>query len=216
MISMEWMRVVELVWSATSRPAISSAQRLGSRINIERWRKKGATLDLSAVDDFANQANEEIGKFQVTMTLSPDKLAFNSFNVASLNWESIEYGRAEIDKVPADRRGVYAFSISQPSQVLPPHGHILYIGIAGRKSDRSLRERYKDYLTTQKIMKRAKITRMIGTWRNVLRFHFAPVDNSMTSEELEQLEEDLNTALLPPFSVGDLEADTKKKRRAFQ
>ena len=99
--------------------------------------KRGATLDLSAITDFVNQANEEIGKFQVTMILSPDKLAFNSFNVASLNWDSIKYGPGEIDKVPADRRGVYAFSISQPSQVLPPHGHILYIGIAGRKSGRS-------------------------------------------------------------------------------
>lgn len=173
-------------------------------------------MDLSAITDFVNQANEEIGKFQVTMILSPDKLTFNSFNVASLNWDSIKYGPAEIDKIPADRRGVYAFSISQPSQVLPPHGHILYIGIAGRKSDRSLKARYKDYLNPQIIIKRSRIARMIGTWQDVLRFHFAPVDDSMTSEELEQLEEDLNTALLPPFSEGDLEADTKKKRRAFR
>jgi len=57
---------------------------------------------------------------------------------------------------------------------------------------------------------------MIGTWAEVLRFNFAPIDNSMTSEQLEQLEKDLNTALLPPFSEGDLEADTKKKRRAFK
>ena len=63
---------------------------------------------------------------------------------------------------------------------------------------------------------RSRIARMIGTWQDVLRFHFAPVDDSMTSEELEQLEEDLNTALLPPFSEGDLEADTKKKRMAFR
>ncbi len=173
-------------------------------------------MDLSAITDFVNQANEEIGKFQVTMILSPDKLAFNSFNVASLAWDSIKYGKAEIDKVPGDKRGIYAFSIHQPSQVLPPHGHILYIGIAGRQSDRSLKARYKDYLNPQKIIKRNRIARMIGTWHEVLRFHFAPIDDSMTSEQLEQLEKDLNTALLPPFSEGDLEADTKKKRRAFR
>jgi len=163
-----------------------------------------------------NQANNEIGKFQFTMTLSPTKLAFDSFNVASLPWESIKYGEAEIDKVPDDKRGIYAFSIHHPSQVLPPHGHILYIGIAGRQSDRSLKARYKDYLNVKKVIKRERIARMIGTWAEVLRFNFAPIDNSMTSEQLEQLEKDLNTALLPPFSEGDLEADTKKKRRAFK
>jgi hypothetical protein len=115
-------------------------------------------LNLSDISDFANQANNEIGKFQVTMTLSPDKLAFATFNVASLTWDSIKYGDAEIDKVPGDKRGVYAFSIYQPSQVLPTHGHILYIGIAGRKSDRSLKERYKDYL------------RKVCTTRRAVRF----------------------------------------------
>lgn len=82
-------------------------------------------MNLSDITDFVNQANNEIGKFQVTMTLSPDKLAYDSFNVASLDWDSIKYGKTEIDKVPGDKRGIYAFSIHQPSQVLPPHGHIL-------------------------------------------------------------------------------------------
>ena len=173
-------------------------------------------MDLSEITDFVNQANNEIGKFQVTMTLSPTKLAFNAFNVGSLAWGSIKYGKAEIDKVPDDKRGIYAFSIHHPSQVLPPHGHILYIGIAGRASDRSLKARYKDYLNPRKVIKRERIARMIGTWHQVLRFHFAPIDDSMTSEQLEQLEKDLNTALLPPFSEGDLEAETKKKRRAFR
>lgn len=174
------------------------------------------TLNLSDITDFVNQANNEIGKFQFTMTLSPEKLAFDSFKVPSLVWDSIKYGKAEIDKVPDDKRGVYAFAIHQPSEVLPPHGYILYIGIAGRRSDRSLKARYADYLSPQKIIKRDKIARMIGTWHKVLRFHFAPIDDSMTSEQLEQLEKDLNTALLPPFSEGDLEAETKRKRRAFR
>lgn len=173
-------------------------------------------MDLSDITDFVNQANNEIGKFQVTMTLSPSKMTFDGFNVPSLAWDSIKYGKAEIDRVPDDKRGIYAFSIHHPSQVLPPHSHILYIGIAGRKSHRSLKARYADYLNPQKIIKRDRIARMIGTWHEVLRFHFAPIDDSMTSEQLEQLEKDLNTALLPPFSEGDLEADTKKKRRAFR
>lgn len=173
-------------------------------------------MDLSSITDFVNQANDEIGKFQVTMILSPEKLAFSLFNVSNLTWDSVKYGRADIDRIPKDKRGIYAFSICHPSQVLPPHGHILYIGIAGRNSNRSLRARYNDYLNQRKVIKRERIARMIGTWHAVLRFHFAPIDESMTSEQLEQLEKDLNTALLPPFSEGDLAADTKKKRRAFR
>jgi len=34
--------------------------------------------------------------------------------------------------------------------------------------------------------------------------------------DLKALEAHLNTALLPPFSEGDLEAGTKRKRRAFR
>ena len=63
--------------------------------------------------------------------------------------------------------------------VLPPHEYILYIGIAGYNSQRSLRERYKDYLNAKKVIKRAKIARMIGTWHEVLRFFFAPVETAM-------------------------------------
>jgi len=172
-------------------------------------------LDLSTVIDFANQADQEIGRFRIEMVLSPEKLTFDAYSVARLEWKSIKYGDAEIDEVPSDKRGIYAFSIMQPSQVLPPHGHILYIGIAGRDSNRSLKARYRDYLNPRSVVKRAGIAKMIGTWHEVLRFHFAPVDDTMTSAELEQLEKHLNTALLPPYSIGDLEADTKKKRRAF-
>ena len=57
---------------------------------------------------------------------------------------------------------------------------------------------------------------MVGTWRAVLRFYFAPVDEDVTSAQLEELERQLNGKLLPPMSEGDLEAGIKKQRRAFR
>jgi hypothetical protein len=57
---------------------------------------------------------------------------------------------------------------------------------------------------------------MIGTWHSVLRFYFAPVDATISSDDLKDLEKKLNSALLPPFSEGDLEAGIKRKRRAFK
>lgn len=172
-------------------------------------------MELGLLNDFANEANDEIGKYRIPFTLSPQKIISNEFAFDSLNWESVSYGDAEIDMVPDDKRGVYAFVICHQSTILPAHGYVLYIGIAGRKSNRSLRARYKDYLNQRKVLKRAGIAYMIGTWHEVLRFFFVAIDEDTSSEELEKLEEQLNTALLPPYSIGDLEADTKRKRRAF-
>ena len=136
--------------------------------------------------------------------------------IPALAWDSVSYGDEELDRVPDDRRGVYAFAVCRNSDVLPPHGYILYIGIAGKDSQRPLRERYKDYLNVKKVKKRARIARMIGTWHQVLRFFFAHVGDDFSSEDLKTLEKQLNTAIMPPFSEGDLEAETKQKRRAFR
>ena len=165
--------------------------------------------------DFANQVANEIGKNTVSVTLSPEKMMTGNYAIPILSWDSICFGEEELDRVPNDKRGVYAFAVCHKDEVLPPHGYILYIGIAGRDSERPLRERYKDYLNVKKVMKRDRIAIMIGTWKQVLRFFFAPVGDEVSSEDLKTLEQQLNTALMPPFSIGDLDADTRRKRRAF-
>ncbi len=166
--------------------------------------------------DFTEKANTAIGNYRIEMVLSPKGLKFSPFLVNKLDWQRVKYGDAEKGKVPNDKRGVYAFAVCEPSDVLPPHGHVLYIGIAGRKSNRSLRARYGDYLNPKKVAKRERIAYMIGTWHEVLHFFFAPVDDAMTSDELEELERQLNSALLPPYAEGDLEAGIKAKRKAFK
>ena len=173
-------------------------------------------MNLDSLIDFANEATTSIAKFTINVTLSPDTLTTGEHAIPSLTWHSIRYGVEELDQVPNDRRGVYAFAICHTSDVLPPHGYILYIGIAGRDSERPLRERYRDYLNEKKVRKRARIARMIGTWHPVLRFFYAPVGAEVSSEDLKTLEKQLNTALMPPFSVGDMDANTRQMRRAFQ
>ena len=173
-------------------------------------------MKLDGLIDFANEANSEIAKYTVSVTLSPEKMAANEYAIPTLTWDSISYGETELDRVPDDKRGVYAFSVCHNDNLLPPHGYVLYIGIAGRDSNRSLRDRYRDYLNEKKVLRRARIARMIGTWHEVLRFFFAPVPDEVSSDDLKTLEKQLNTALMPPFSEGDLEADTKRKRRAFR
>lgn len=166
--------------------------------------------------DFADEAAREIGQYMLQVTLRPEQLVAEEYPVADLNWDSVKYGPDEVQRVPDDKRGIYAFAICHNNSVLPPYGYILYIGIAGRRSNRSLRERYKDYLNERKVIKRERIARMIGNWHSVLRFFYAPIPDDMTSEQLEDLEKRLNNAFLPPFSEGDLDADVKRKRRAFR
>ena len=166
---------------------------------------------------FADIADESAAhkKYQLPITIEPGKLMAAHSNLPPLTWTSIPFGHAAINRVPNDKRGVYAFAISYPNRVLPPHGYILYIGIAGRKSDRSLRERYRDYLTESKVKKRVHIVRMIGYWESVLRFWFAPVDDAVTAEDLQNMERQLNAAFVPPFSITDIDAETRAWRRAF-
>lgn len=172
-------------------------------------------MNLDSPKDFANRASEQIGRYRIEFTLSPSELMADNYDCNQLSWYSIEYGEAEIHKVPNDKRGVYAFVVCQPSDVLPPHGYVLYIGIAGKESNRTLRERYRDYLNSKKIMKRSKIAMMIGNWHEVLRFFYAPVDDALSSEDLQKLEMQLNTALLPPYSERDMVAEVREMRRAF-
>lgn len=172
-------------------------------------------MNIDSLIDFANEASAEIAKFTVNVILSPDKLMEAEDIAVHLAWNSVPYGDEDRDKVPADKRGVYAFAVCMNNTSLPPHGYILYMGIAGKDSDRSLRARYGDYFSPSKVRKRPRIARMIGTWHQVLHFFYAPVDDDMSSDDLKALEIKLNTALMPPFSEGDLEAETKEKRRAF-
>jgi len=166
--------------------------------------------------NFADEGASEIAKYKPNFVLSQECMTKNEYIVRTLSWDSVSYGvMEEIDRIPDDKRGVYAFAVCRQNEVLPPHGYVLYIGIAGRNSTRSLRQRYKDYLKKSYIRRRPKINRMIGTWYEILKFFFAPVEEDVSSDDLKTLESQLNTALLPPFSVNDLKAEVRRKRRAF-
>ena len=177
---------------------------------------KHASYDFSPLKDFANKANQEIGNFRIEFILSPEKMQRNDYEISNLNWNCINFGnKNEENKIP-NERGIYAFVIGHPNDILPPHGHVIYIGIAGKQSKRSIRKRYKDYLNRRAILnKRPKLALAFGIWHDVLQFYFAPVKDDVSSKNLEKLEKQLNTALMPPCSTRDLEAETRRMRGAF-
>ena len=57
---------------------------------------------------------------------------------------------------------------------------------------------------------------MMGNWRRVLQFVFAPVDDTVSTEDLQRLEIQLNTALIPPYSEKDIDAEVRAQRNAWQ
>jgi hypothetical protein len=169
---------------------------------------------MEEIEDLANDMNDKIGRYKIAFTLSPDLLQKRINIINNLDWKSIPYGNKDKNNLP-NKRGIYAFVIYTKSNILPSHSYVMYIGIAGRRSNRSIKERYKDYLSISQVRKRANITRLIGMWNKVLHFTYATIDDNMTSEVLEELEKQLNDALLPPFSKGDLSGGLKKMVGAF-
>ena len=169
------------------------------------------------VDSFIDAATDEIANYELrNIVLNTEKILGLVDPGYPLEWKSISFGKEQIQDVPKDKRGFYAFVVARPQDFLPPHGYVMYIGIAGKNSHRPLRDRYRDYLNPTDIVTRPRIARMISRWRNILRFHFAAVGDEVSTEQLQAFEIRLNTAFLPPCAKGDIEADTKKMRTAFQ
>ena len=171
--------------------------------------------DLVAIRAQVDLADRQIGRFKVEFTLNPDLLSRPTYRMEKLSWSSVPYGRSDLDQVPDNMRGIYAFVVSHCNPVLPHHGYVLYVGIAGHNSNRSLRARYRDYLNTKKILKRDRVKAMISKWANVLHFVYAPVELNVSSDDLIALEREVSGALLPPFSPGDLEGRLKEMVRMF-
>ena len=166
--------------------------------------------------DIIREDESLLGQFAVTFMLSPPLLSPIGSKLPALVWDWVPYGREQASKVPNDKRGVYAFVIATADTSVPTHGYVCYIGIAGRKSNRSLRARYGDYLNEKAIAKRRHIAHLIGKWHQVLKFYFAPVNDDVTSEDLQLIERNLNDAFMPPFSRKDFSATIGGKRKAFR
>ena len=185
-----------------STPSASAPADLGS-------------LDIAALTEQNDVALAQIKAHEI-------KFFLNTINIRALKrsenpfrWNSIRFDKNEIQSVPNDQRGLYAFIIADQRAFLPVHGYIMYIGIAGRDSDRSLRARYEDYFKQSEIERRPAVRRMIVTWHPILRFHFAPVDDNVPSTDLKAMERRLITAFLPPCCKDDIEADTMEMMAAF-
>lgn len=173
------------------------------------------SLDMETLAGQNDAALAETKAYEIKFILNTNAILALNPSDNPFHWNSVRFDKNEIQDVPNDQRGLYAFIIADQRTFLPPHGYIMYIGIAGRDSARSLRARYEDYFKQSEVERRPALRRMIVTWHSILRFHFAPVDDNVPSAELKAMEKRLITAFLPPCCKNDIEADTMAMKAAF-
>lgn len=162
-------------------------------------------------EDFARSVRE-LKSHKLEFCLRP--ASWRSFRVPPvLRWKEVKFEPASRTLIPQSR-GVYAFIAQPEGPGLPPHGYLMYVGITGDATSRTLRTRYGDYLVEQKVLKRANIHFMLKNWAGHLRFSFAPVLDRRYS--LRSLEKKLCDALIPPFNSNDFSAELRPKVRAMR
>ena len=160
---------------------------------------------VSAVDD----VRRDIRDFLV----SPQRWR-TSRVTTPLAWTSVKFEPGNRDQVPA-ARGIYAFTVMHANDYFPPHGFIMYIGIAGaRAQERTLHDRFYEYVREQQRFKRPRVHYMLTKYKDDLYFNYATVTDERL--DLEQLELDLNDAIVPPVVVKDFTAEIRAIVAAFR
>lgn len=128
------------------------------------------------------------------MVLSPAH--WTSYSLAhQLAWTATKFDRANRDKVPRNKHGVYSFLV-QPG--IAEHTACSYLMYVGKAESQSLRDRFEQYFEhLTETSRRTNISKMLRLWDGFLWFCFAPVADQAKIDDTEQA---LLNAYLPPYN----------------
>lgn len=113
--------------------------------------------------------------------------------ITALTWNRVKFTESNASLIPNDKTGVYSFVVDADVAQHPACSYLLYIG---KVKDQNLRARYRQYLRASTAWKsRPHIADMVEKWSDHLWFCYAEVSDTTV---INQLEEDLITAFLPP------------------
>ena len=155
------------------------------------------------VHDLINQ-QDEFNSFKCNFNLWPERWT-SIKDIGSLNWQTYPFDIEYIAEIPA-LTGIYSLVIN-PGVTNHPQRYLCYIG----KSDRTLRDRYLEYLRESNNIKgRPKLLRLLNKWKSYIEFCYVPVQNGNAKE----LEEKLLDAFIPPFN-SIFSAEINKVVKAF-
>ena len=132
----------------------------------------------------------------------------------ALTWEHVAFNRSERARVPR-KPGLYAFAVQPPHTDFPPSSWLFYVGEVGAtgSENRTLWQRYKEYLNELEDSIRPKMGHLIYRYRDYVQFYYCELDP--TANDLKALETKLISALWPDGNINDFDADVARIRRAF-
>ena len=145
---------------------------------------------------------------------------FSIINLSVSNWTTIKYlnkegtdFNKEIDLLPADRGGLYMFSIKCP--IIPGiTEYPAYIGRALLTKGQNLRKRCREYFTKYSTdNERPKITTLFRYWSKDLYLSYMILDEN---ERIIDYEKKLINSLLLPFNDEIPEKEIRQAVKAFQ
>jgi len=164
--------------------------------------------------DFADFSvrQKELDHYSQTFILHPKHL--QSFvTTAKLDWHHIRFQKANISQVPAEA-GVYTFAVNHDGSGLPPHGYVLYVGqTGGKRNDRTLRDRAREYFREKAGGKRLHVWWFLNKWDGCVIFSFVPLNPKAIN--LLQIESKLNDALMPPYSIKDFSPEIRARKKLW-
>lgn len=129
-----------------------------------------------------------------------------------LDWKKERFDQSALAGIPQER-GIYAFTLELTGLKLPPHGYILYVGIAGDTSGSNLQKRYRQYLQELRSESgRPAVFYMMRNWPDDLFFNFVALPNKKV--DLAKLERAFINSVMPPVNKRDFEAKIAAVRQA--
>jgi hypothetical protein len=157
---------------------------------------------------------QQLKNYQQHVVLWPER--WHSFTpTIPLAWRKVKFSEANTSTIPT-AKGIYAFVVQFHDDAvlpihLPSHGYVMYVGIT---PDRTLRERYRDYLRDKRRPKRWSVYSMLNKWSDDCFFYYSAVTDP--GVDLRALEIALNDAIIPPYVTMDFSAEVRKLVRVLR
>jgi hypothetical protein len=157
---------------------------------------------------------DKLEEYGIEFNLLPDFLEKGNSDIENFEWDEVKFEDSSRSLIP-DERGIYAFTIHSSRPGLPKHGYIMYVGITGDNSSKTLRKRFKDYIQAEEaiIVKRPKVRKLLKKWAEVLYFQYVSITDE--SIDLHDIEQRLNDLFQSPSVTQDFSAEVRAARRAF-
>ena len=115
----------------------------------------------------------------------------------------------EINRIPNDCGGIYSFII-KPDIIHERHLYIAYIGRARCTDHQNLRKRVKEYCSDNRL----KIQILREYWGPFLYVRFLTLRGE-NNDTIDEVEKELNKAILPPFNDQYPDVYNQPMRAAF-